>query len=38
VPRHPAQLIHKPEWHHLLLKWVAKCLLQNPKLPQAALV
>jgi hypothetical protein len=36
VLRHQALLIHKPEWHHLLLKWAAKCLL-NQKQPQAAL-
>jgi hypothetical protein len=41
VLQHLAQLIHKPAWQCLLLKWAVKCLLkflQNPKLPQAVLV
>jgi hypothetical protein len=35
------QLIHKPEWPRLRLKWAAKCplkCLQNLKLPWAVLV
>jgi hypothetical protein len=40
VLQHPVQLIHKPEWQCLLLKWVEKCplkCLQNLKLPQVVL-